>query len=148
MKYIQNITAAHSKTRDAFIFPMRAKRKTHSHVKTLQSKFLTITKLSLETLFAHISYALPKTIKAHTVRHTKVNPLKSKRERERERERDRKDGRRVEIKRKHLMQSERRFISERGRKSILLEGTQAMPARPCDKDRMGVKTLGWWVVEA
>jgi hypothetical protein len=21
-----------------------------------------------------------------------------------------------------------------------------MPARPSDKDRMGVKTLGWWVV--
>jgi hypothetical protein len=32
-----------------------------------------------------------------------------------------------------------------GKKSILLEGTQAMPARPSDKDRMGVKTLGWWV---
>jgi hypothetical protein len=29
----------------------------------------------------------------------------------------------------------------RGKKSILLEGTQAMPARPSDKDRMGVKTL-------
>jgi hypothetical protein len=23
-----------------------------------------------------------------------------------------------------------------------------MPARPSDKDRMGVKTLGWWVVKA
>jgi hypothetical protein len=23
-----------------------------------------------------------------------------------------------------------------------------MPTRPSDKDRMGVKTLGWWVVEA
>jgi hypothetical protein len=23
-----------------------------------------------------------------------------------------------------------------------------MPARPSDKDSMGVKTLGWWVVEA
>jgi hypothetical protein len=34
-----------------------------------------------------------------------------------------------------------------GKNSILLEGTQAMPARPSDKDRMGVKTLGWWVVE-
>jgi hypothetical protein len=38
--------------------------------------------------------------------------------------------------------------AEGGRKSILLEGTQAMPARPSDKDRMGVKTLGWWVVKA
>jgi hypothetical protein len=36
----------------------------------------------------------------------------------------------------------------RRKKSILLEGTQAMPARPSDKDRMGVKTLGWWVVKA
>jgi hypothetical protein len=36
----------------------------------------------------------------------------------------------------------------RGEKSILLEGTQAMPARPSDKGRMGVKTLGWWVVKA
>jgi hypothetical protein len=35
-----------------------------------------------------------------------------------------------------------------GRKSILLEGNQAMPARPSDKDIMGVKTLGWWVVKA
>jgi hypothetical protein len=35
-----------------------------------------------------------------------------------------------------------------GRKSILLEGTQAIPARPSDKERMGVKTLGWWVVKA
>jgi hypothetical protein len=50
--------------------------------------------------------------------------------------------------RKHLGESERRFISEGVRKSILLEGTQAMPARPPDKDRMGVKTLGWWVVKA
>jgi hypothetical protein len=38
-------------------------------------------------------------------------------------------------------------MSER-EKSILLESTQTMPARPSDKDRMGVKTLGWWVVEA
>jgi hypothetical protein len=30
-----------------------------------------------------------------------------------------------------------------GRKSILLEGTQAMPGRPSDKDRMRVKTSGW-----
>jgi hypothetical protein len=36
----------------------------------------------------------------------------------------------------------------RGRKNILLEGTQAMPARPSDKDRMRVKTLEWWVVKA
>jgi hypothetical protein len=36
----------------------------------------------------------------------------------------------------------------RGKKIILLEGTQAMPARPSDKDRMGLKTLGLWVVEA
>jgi hypothetical protein len=35
----------------------------------------------------------------------------------------------------------------RGKKSILLEGTQAIPARPSDKGRMGVKTLGWWVVK-
>jgi hypothetical protein len=27
-------------------------------------------------------------------------------------------------------------------------GTQAMPVRPSDKDRMGVKTLGWGVVKA
>jgi hypothetical protein len=37
--------------------------------------------------------------------------------------------------------------SEGGRKSILLECTQAMPARLSDKDRMGVKTLEWWVVK-
>jgi hypothetical protein len=39
-------------------------------------------------------------------------------------------------------------ISEGGGESILLQGTQAMPARPSDKDRMEVKTLGWWVVKA
>jgi hypothetical protein len=44
--------------------------------------------------------------------------------------------------------SDRRFISERGRKSILLEGIQAIPARLSDKDRMAVKKLGWWVVKA
>jgi hypothetical protein len=36
-----------------------------------------------------------------------------------------------------------------GRKGILLlEGSQAVPARPSGKGRMGVKTLGWWVVKA
>jgi hypothetical protein len=35
----------------------------------------------------------------------------------------------------------------RGRESILLKGTQAIPARPSDKDRIRVKTLGWWVVK-
>jgi hypothetical protein len=64
------------------------------------------------------------------------------------RERVRKDSIRVEEERKHLGESERRFISEGEKKSILLEGTQAMPARPSDKGRMGVKTLGWWVVKA
>jgi hypothetical protein len=40
------------------------------------------------------------------------------------RERVRKDNRKVEVKRKHLEGgSERRFLSEGGRKSILLEGT-------------------------
>jgi hypothetical protein len=34
-------------------------------------------------------------------------------------------------------------MSGEGGGSILLEGTQAMPARLSDKDRMGVKTLGW-----
>jgi hypothetical protein len=71
------------------------------------------------------------------------NPLKPKRERERVR----KDSIRVEEKRKHLWESEGRFISE-GKKSILLEGTQAMPARPSDKGKMEEKTLGWWVVKA
>jgi hypothetical protein len=32
---------------------------------------------------------------------------------------------------------------EGGRKRILLEGTQAMPACLSDKDRMRVKKLGW-----
>jgi hypothetical protein len=50
-----------------------------------------------------------------------------------ERERVRKDSRVAEVKRKHLGGIERRFISEGGRKSILLEGTQAMLARPSDK---------------
>jgi hypothetical protein len=54
--------------------------------------------------------------------------------------RERESGRIVE--QKHLGESERRFITGRKKKSILLEGTQAMPARPSDKDRIRVKTLG------
>jgi hypothetical protein len=72
-----------------------------------------------------------------------INPLKTK---ERERERVRKDSIRVEVKRKHLGESERRFIPD-VEKEHLVRRNQAMPARPSDKDRMGVKTLGWWVVE-
>jgi hypothetical protein len=64
------------------------------------------------------------------------------------RERVRKDSRKVEVRRKYLVGSERRFIYEGEIKSIFLEGTQAMPARPSDKNRMRVKTLGWWVVKA
>jgi hypothetical protein len=76
--------------------------------------------------------------------HVCFNPLKPKK-----RETVREDSRRVEVKRKHLGECERRFISGGGgRKSVLLEGTQAMPARPSDKDRMGAKTLGWWMVKA
>jgi hypothetical protein len=45
------------------------------------------------------------------------------------------------------VESEGRFISE-GKKSILLEGTQAMRPRPSDKGKMEVKTLRWWVVKA
>jgi hypothetical protein len=71
-----------------------------------------------------------------------INPLKPKRERVR------KDSRRVEVTRKHRGGGgERRFIPEGGRKCILLEGTQAIPARRSDKDRMKVKMLGWWVVK-
>jgi hypothetical protein len=68
-----------------------------------------------------------------------LNALKPKRERERVR----KDSRRVE---ENTSGGKRVYL--RGKKSILLEGTQAMPARPSDKGRMGVKTLGWWVVKA
>jgi hypothetical protein len=66
----------------------------------------------------------------------------------RERERFRKDSIRGEVEIKHRGESERRFISGGRGESILLEGTQAMPARPSDKDKMGMKTLGWWVVKA
>jgi hypothetical protein len=66
---------------------------------------------------------------------TLFNHLKTERERERES--------------KRIWGKARGALYLRGKKSILLEGTQAMPARPSDKDRMGVKTLlGWWVVEA
>jgi hypothetical protein len=77
-----------------------------------------------------------------------MNIVKVKMEADRERERVRKDSIRVEVKRKHLGESERRFISEGERKSILLEGTQAMSARPSDKDRMRVNMLRWWMVKA
>jgi hypothetical protein len=35
-----------------------------------------------------------------------------------------------------------------GGESILLKGAQATPARPSDKDRMRLKTLGWRVVQS
>jgi hypothetical protein len=63
-------------------------------------------------------------------------------------ERVRKDSIRVEEKRKHLGGKLEALYIWGAKKSILLEGTQAMPARPCDKGRMGVKTLRWWVVKA
>jgi hypothetical protein len=75
---------------------------------------------------------------AHILTNTSFSPLKPKRERERVR----KYSGRVEAKRKHLGESEWRFISGGGW-SILLEGTQAMPARPSDKDKIKVKRLRW-----
>jgi hypothetical protein len=55
-----------------------------------------------------------------------INRLKTKRERERVR----KDSIRVDEKRKQLGESERGALCLRGgKKSIFLEGTQAMPAR-------------------
>jgi hypothetical protein len=69
-----------------------------------------------------------------------INPLKPT-ERQREREAVRKDSRSKE------KTSGGAVYLRGGRKSILLEGTQAMPARPSDKERMGAKTLGWWVVK-
>jgi hypothetical protein len=64
----------------------------------------------------------------------RIDPLKP-------RDRVRKDSRRVEVKRKLLGGKRGALYKRGGRKSILLEGTQPMPARPSDKDRMGVKTL-------
>jgi hypothetical protein len=43
-------------------------------------------------------------------------------------------------------ESVRHFISG-GRKNILLEGSQAMPARLSDKDRIRVKKLEWLAVK-
>jgi hypothetical protein len=43
---------------------------------------------------------------------------------------------------------ERHFISGRRRSILLLQGSQAMPARPSDKIRMEVKTLVSDAVEA
>jgi hypothetical protein len=61
---------------------------------------------------------------------TILNPLKPKKKRE------------------NIWGKARGALYLRGKNSILLEGTQEMPARPSDKGRMGVKTLGWWVVKA
>jgi hypothetical protein len=58
----------------------------------------------------------------------------------RERERVRKDSIRVEVTRKHLGESERRFISE-GENEHLVRRYPAMPVRPSDKDRMKPKLL-------
>jgi hypothetical protein len=48
----------------------------------------------------------------------------------------------VEVKRKHLRENERRFISEGGRKNILLEGIQAMPVCPSDNGSEDVRMVG------
>jgi hypothetical protein len=73
------------------------------------------------------------------------NPLKPKRERERE---SHKGEHKSRSKEKTSGGKREALYIWGGKKSILLEGTQAMPASPSDKDRMGVKTLGWWVVKA
>jgi hypothetical protein len=56
-------------------------------------------------------------------------------------ERVRKYSREFEAKRKWGKPDTLCFGEEGER--ILLEGTQAVPARPSDKDRIRVKTLGW-----
>jgi hypothetical protein len=71
-----------------------------------------------------------------------INPLRTKREWVR------KHSIRVEEKRKTSGGKREALYIWGGKKNILLEGTQAMPARPSDKGRMGVKTLGLWVVKA
>jgi hypothetical protein len=70
----------------------------------------------------------------------RINLLKPKREKERERVK--KDNKRAEAKRKLCGRSERRFISGGTMSSFLFEGSQAVLARPYNKDRMKVKTLG------
>jgi hypothetical protein len=55
-------------------------------------------------------------------------------ERERERERVREDSRKLKQE-KILGKSDRRFISRRRKIILLLEGSQAVPARP-DKNRV------------
>jgi hypothetical protein len=70
-----------------------------------------------------------------------INPLMPKREIARETVR--KCSGRLEVKRKGLGAGERVTLCIWGRrKSILLEGSQAMLPRPSDKDRIRVKTLG------
>jgi hypothetical protein len=62
------------------------------------------------------------------------------------RERVRKKGRITEDRRTEKNSGEKKeelHIWREGRKRILLEGTQTMPARPSCKGRMTVKTLGW-----
>jgi hypothetical protein len=56
----------------------------------------------------------------------------------REREKVRKDSR----------SKDKTFGERRETLYIWGKGTQAVPARPSDKDRMRAKTLGWWVVKA
>jgi hypothetical protein len=68
--------------------------------------------------------------------------LRNRRERERkkEKERDRKDSRRAGAKKTIMGEVRVTLFLE---SILLLEGSQAMPVRPSDKDRMRVKTLGW-----
>jgi hypothetical protein len=59
------------------------------------------------------------------------------------RESVRKDIRTVDAKRRRFGKAKSALYLVERRKSILLEGTQAMPARPSDKDIIRVKALEW-----
>jgi hypothetical protein len=59
----------------------------------------------------------------------------------------RKGSRGIEAKKKNIGRSERYFISGR-RRSILLEGSQVLLARPSEKHTIRVETLGRKVVKS
>lgn len=52
-------------------------------------------------------------------------------------------SRESKVKEKMLGRNEIRFRSRGGKSILLLERTQAVPARPSDNNRVKMKTLGW-----
>jgi hypothetical protein len=52
-------------------------------------------------------------------------------------------GTKSRSKEKHFMREERNLISGEIKNTVVLEVSQALPTRPCDRDIVNVKALEW-----